>query len=380
MKILKIIYEFYPNQPGGAEISALEIARRLVQQGHQVTVLTARKNGLKSHETHEGIVIHRVWMAPSMLLSQICFLMLAVIRAWVLHRNHSFDIMHCYLILPAGMIGSFVAPITGIPFVLTIQGADVSKYERIRFLHQLVKRALKKANIITVLSTFLQRQAEEQGVPAEKIRVIPNGIDVRQFRTDGKTNINTRNEITPVQFIAVCTLRRVKRVDILIQSFHRATHASMRSMKLVIVGDGPEREHLMALCEALEIEANVEFTGALPYSQVAARMKTADVFVLSSEFEGMANVVVEAIACGLPVITTDCGGPADFITHCVNGLVVPVSDIPAMADAIRCMAEDDALRQTLTAYSQTQFQHDTYDWSNIANRYVTVYEQIMEQK
>lgn len=108
---------------------------------------------------------------------------------------------------------------------------------------------------------------------------------------------------------------------------------------LTIIGDGPERQRLLYTIQDLGLQECVELCGHLPPEEVRQRLQAADVFVLASLSEGISNAVLEAMACGLPVITTDAGGMTEAITNDVEGLVVPPRDVEAMVNALRCLWE-----------------------------------------
>jgi glycosyltransferase involved in cell wall biosynthesis len=161
-----------------------------------------------------------------------------------------------------------------------------------------------------------------------------------------------------------------KGFDDLLKAF-RIVRDKMKS-RLIIIGDGEEHNNLQNLSYSLSLEDDVTLTGYLdnPYEILSS----ADVFVLSSRWEGFGNVIIEAMACGVPVISTDCPyGPNEIITHGVNGLLVPVGDVQAMAEAIVTLLRDRALRTSLAEAGRKRAQDFSVD------KMVAEYEKVFER-
>ena len=380
MKILKIIFDFYPNF-GGAEISALEISKQLIKSGHQVYVVTSKKGKQKSYEKLFGIHIIRIPILPTIYLSQISFIIGGICKIIYLKKIIQFDLVHCYLIVPSGIIGVISKYVTKLPFLLTIQGGDISKYSNILLLNKLIKYALINSDVITVLSTFLKSETKKHGIPDGKIKLIPNGIDKKMLsKADGHVIKRAYNLNEAIHFITACSLRKVKGLDNLINAFHLATQKSKKPIKLMIIGDGPEETNLKKLVQHLKIEDKVIFSGKVIYNKVAEYMKAANIFVLSSLYEGMGNVILEAMSCGLPIITTDCGGPLDYVKNNYNGLVVPVNDIEKMKDAMIKLIENEDLRGTFSERNLKLTDKIVFDWSIIEEQYMSMYSKIIQKK
>jgi len=128
--------------------------------------------------------------------------------------------------------------------------------------------------------------------------------------------------------------------------------------RLEIIGDGPDRDRVVYSAHDLEIEDHVQFSGALPPTQVRDRLQQADVFALSSLSEGISNAVLEAMSCGLPIVTTDCGGMREAVTDGVEGFVTPTRDPRAIAAALCKLAASHELRHSMGAAARLRIERE----------------------
>jgi len=149
-------------------------------------------------------------------------------------------------------------------------------------------------------------------------------------------------------------------------------HEEMPDARLILVGDGEERERLAALSIQLGIQKDVQFIGQVPYEMVKTFMQQADVFVLPSLSEGFPNVILEAMACGLPIIASRVGGIPDIITNDINGYLVEVKDTNDMANKIMLLLSDDTLRKKISDNNRHLVKK--YTWENVIFELEKIYE------
>ena len=214
------------------------------------------------------------------------------------------------------------------------------------------------------------------GGSSKRIQVIGNGIDLLNIRAYRSARDNPPGRDRRFRIITTCRLNAQKDVATLILAIHRLKERGV-SASLEIIGDGEERSMLESLTQQLGITDRVLFHGALrsPY----LKMAEADLFVLSSFFEGFGNVLIEAMALGLPVISTDCpSGPSEIIQHHENGLLVPMQDPEALASAIVLLIEEPALRARLI--EQADLRLERHDASHMTAAYQTLIETWVKQR
>jgi glycosyltransferase involved in cell wall biosynthesis len=212
---------------------------------------------------------------------------------------------------------------------------------------------------------------------------LSNGVDVQRFRPLGPDERlvlrKTRSDelypldLSPESLVAIyaCRMVPIKRIDVLLRAWARLVDRETgRDLVLVLVGDGPERRPLGLLSRELGIASSVRFVGQSEY--ISDWLNSADLFVRSSSSEGLSNALLEAMACGLPVVATAVGGAPEVIEDGVNGLLVPAGDDIALARALMRLVDDvelavrlgKAARQTILA---------SYSMEAVVDRYIDLY-------
>ena len=235
------------------------------------------------------------------------------------------------------------------PFVVITEHSHITislKYKRMKKLRTLlVKKLYSQAYKIVLVSKGIAADLiKNYGIAQQKIQVICNGVDLKNIEQAIKeSNISGIDENTPT-IVACGRLTCQKNYPLLLQSF--AEVQNQINSKILILGQGEERYSLEQLAHKLGIQEKVFFLGFQknPFKYIAK----SDIFVLSSSWEGFGNVIIEAMACGVPVISTRCpSGPDEIITEGVNGLLVPVGDVDALTNAILRLLKDKPLRKRL---------------------------------
>lgn len=342
MKILVVL----PNlNGGGAQRMALDLAQRLQSSGDDVAICAAGSTGgfrgavgsLKLYEQE----------ARLRLASIVPFV--ALLRRAI--RDHEPDVTIVHL-LPLSLLVLLIRRLRLIRGRLVVvahshlsaqeQSEGVSALRR-RWRSLAISRLYASADAVVGVSTAVADDIANRLKDASSVVAIPNGIDVERVRSLAAERTAASDFVIlagPPVLVAVGRLVALKGFDVLIEAF-ACVHAreAWATAELVILGDGPERAALEAQAGRLGVSGAVHFLGfvANPW----AAMAQADVFVLSSRYEGFGLVVAEAITCGLPVVSTDCeSGPADILKGDPRARLVPVDDPAAMADAVCAVLSD----------------------------------------
>jgi N-acetylgalactosamine-N,N'-diacetylbacillosaminyl-diphospho-undecaprenol 4-alpha-N-acetylgalactosaminyltransferase len=207
-------------------------------------------------------------------------------------------------------------------------------------------------SIIAVSYGVKRDLIENFNIPEEKVSVIYNPYDIDDIKIKSQEEVKHKwlNNQEYQTIITVGHLEKPKNYTLLIKAYKKAIE-ELPNARLIIIGEGSELKRLTNLVSIFDLTNKIDFTGKLknPFSYISR----ADLFVLSSDTEGFPNVLVEAMICGCPVISTDCpSGPNEIIEHGKNGILVPTADEKAMSEAIISLIQDNELRNSLIAYAK----------------------------
>lgn len=402
--LILLNYE-YPPLGGGAAGATAAMAAETARDGVPTIVVTSAFAGMPRREiTPDGVEIIRI---PTLrrradrsgvaemlvfLASSLFFLPLIVGRAIAAGRRPRGIV--AFFGVPCGPAAWLVKALFGVPYVVSLRGGDVPgfQYEGIGLYHRLAGPAIgflwRRAVAVVANSDGLADLAR-RFAPDLSIDVVPNGVDADRFspvppalsdenrphesgpredasRKDASgAGAGGSNEKPPLRLIVVGRLVRQKGVDVILRAMARMTAPST----LTVVGDGPARAELTAQAAAAGLAGRTVFTGWLPRAALPDAYRAADVMVFPSRDEGMPNVVLEAMASGLPVAGTDIPGTREAVVHGETGFLAAVDDVAAIADALDGLAADPARRSAMAAAARARAVRE-YSWRTTARRYV----------
>lgn len=262
---------------------------------------------------------------------------------------------------PDGYAASLVARWERLPFTVTMRGTE-PRHARDAALRKRLVAGLKSASRVFAVSASLKRLAIELGIPDAAVRVVGNGVDSSRFRPLANDEARRELGIADEAHVLVTVGGLVER-----KGFHRVIAClpllldEFPDLHYLVVGSsGPEGDYSAVLRKQvaeLGLEQHVHFLGALPPEAVGRAIASADVMVLATSNEGWANVLLEALACAVPVVATDVGGNAEVICRAELGTIVPFGDHDALLRAIR-----DALQRNWDRSKIRQYAEEN-DWS-----------------
>lgn len=262
------------------------------------------------------------------------------------------DIIHAHNSIFGGLIGQYIKRKYGVPYVLTEHSSAFARGLVSSAMVVRLQSVFRQAGAVTCVSTPFSRElAQICPVP---VSVLPNMVD--PLFTHGEM---ARRNDEQFHWLSVASLDSNKNHELALRAFAAAFRR--QSARFTIVGDGPLRAQLAELCVSLGINEQVSFLGQLPRDAVREAMARADCLVLSSNYETFGVVLIEALACGLPVVATRCGGPDDIV-RASNGILVDVGDCGQLVSAMRQMAEthekypkEQLRREALERYGERSF-------------------------
>ena len=215
----------------------------------------------------------------------------------------------------------------------------------------------------------------EMNIPNDKVTVIPNGVDLGLFRIMEKKKVRARLGIPdgkPV-FVTVCSLDKVKGINFLIDALKIMRDRTTIQPLLYVIGDGPLKKSLFSQAKSLGIAETVFFLGEEPYEHIPFWMNATDVFCLPSLREGYPNSVIEALACGVPVVASDVGGIPEIINE-RNGRIAKASDPISLCDQLLFCLKASWNRVSIRGSVEN------YTWQDCAEKYISCYTSTIERK
>ncbi len=375
-RILLINYE-YPPIGGGGGNNTRHVARALAHMGHAPYVLTAACGDLPRTEVVDGVTIVRIaalrrrpdrCTVPEM----VAFMIAAMLAAPGYARQWRIDAALVYFGLPGGPVGWMLKRTRRIPYVISMQGGDVPGfvYPGLAIYHTLTGGLLRylwrDASAVIGLCRDLSERAARHA-PGQKFGVIHPGADVR--------GIAAKTDYAPhdaVELVFVGRLVEQKGLDILFESL--ATIDPQLQWRLTLVGDGPEKPALTAQASRLGILERISFRGWVKKEEIGAVYRAGDVFVLPSRDEGFANVLLEAMAAGLPIMGTYVTGTDEAVIDGKTGFIVQPGDVPALAAALIKLITDAPLRESMGRAARARAEAH-FDWHMIAEKWIAVLEE-----
>lgn len=374
MKILIISHEFPPVGGGGAN-ACMNLSREFVRMGHEVTIVTAGFRNLPSYENADGVVIHRVKCRRARAEHCSFFEMFDyIVKAWKavkkLARENRYDICQVFFGVPSGVLGIRLKRKYRLPYVIRFGGGDIKGFQErfdkvFFFISPFVKKIWGAADALVANSKGLKELAEQFDA-RKAIEVIPNGVNVENFYPAEQAS-----ESASFRILFVSRLLKRKGLQHIIPGLMDLKKACAKDVSLTIVGDGPYREELERLVNQNGCRKLVSFEGQKEKSELLPYYQNADVLILPSAKEGMPNVVLEAMACGLPIIMTPCQGSEELIHE--NGYVCAAEKFN---ERLCELAENPALRERLGKNSRRLAEH-AFTWESVAGQYIAIYKKII---
>jgi teichuronic acid biosynthesis glycosyltransferase TuaC len=283
-------------------------------------------------------------------------------------KHKKIDLINSHWVFPDGVAAALVSKRLCKPIVLTALGCDINLYSTMMLRKIQISRALKMANYVTVVSSNLKDTIMAMDTPEKKVKVIANGVDLNLFRVMEKMEVRIKLEI-PIDrpiLLTVGSQDEVKGTKYLIEAFSMVLKRIQTPPLLICIGEGPLRTSLVTQTKNLDIADNVLFIDKRPHDEIPLWMNAADVFCLPSLREGNPNVVIEALACGIPVVASNVGSIPNTI-NASNGSVSDVKDAESLSqELLFCLDK---------RWDQTKIRSSVagYSWEDCANKYYQTY-------
>lgn len=355
MRILRVAQKLYPETKGGGAYHVHALSRDQAAMGHDVTVLTIQREGQPRRDERDGYTILRQPATVSPPGNEV-----SVGIARRLWATEDVDVVHAHSHLyAASNLAAIRRHFDETPLALTNHGLRSQTAPRRVFewyLRTVGRWTLDAADIVFTYTDIEREKLRELGVSTD-VAVVPNGIDVERFALEGE--VSERITGSPA-LLFVGRLVAGKRPRDAIEAFEPVV-ADHPHARLSLVGTGSQRADLEARVAGTGLEGHVDFLGHVPYEAMPALYRAADLFVLPSETEGVPRSVLEALATGTPVVTTELAQLGALHEH--GGVGVPVGDVDALADVLKTLLADDARRKQL-GRSGRKYVQTHHDWTD----------------
>ena len=362
MRVAIVVKEFPPDSIGGLQTQTKRMATALAESNEAPEVLLFTKRYGRHDDSALPFEVKRIpQLGVSPFISDLTFIMGCFFA--LLWHSRRIDYLQCMTIYPIGFLGLMVNRVTGIPYFAWIRGNDFYQMREVRWKRWMISQVLFDTRVL-VQSPEIEDDVREYFPDIEPdIGVLGNGVDVPDDPTIPRENV--------VLFVG--RLAPKKGVEYLIQAM---TNVSQHA-QLCIVGDGHERSNLESLAASLDV--SVDFVGEVPPAEVREYYLRAGLLVLPSvEGEGMPNVVLEAMALGIPVVTTRSGGLPSVIDDEQTGFLVPMGDAESLAETIDRLLDDTELREQVGKNARSSIESER-SWDAIVTNLCDEYSRLGNQ-
>lgn len=325
-------------------------------------------------EARHGLIVHhpRYLHIPKVGMNAAPRLMFNSVRAMigqVIDEHGPFDLIDAHYFYPDGVAAAHLAQTFNLPFTVTARGTDLNLIPRYASPRaQILWAAARASGIITVagaLKDALEAMAPE-GVTLPQVRVLRNGVDLKAFYPADRDPIRLKFGLTRPTLLSVGHLIERKGHHLVIKALE-----SLDNVDLLIAGDGPERRALERLTDQLGLGDRVKFLGVLPHENLFEYYCAADALVLASSREGWPNVLLEAMACGTPVVATNVWGSGEVVGAPEAGVVVDERSAEALANAARALLAD------LPDRAKTRTYAEAFSWDETSQGQIELFGEII---
>jgi glycogen synthase len=387
LRVLMLSWEFPPRVVGGLARHVHDLTVALADNGVEIDVITTAENGTREFETMHGVDIYRVrpyHLVPRDFISGILQLNAAMLEKVMelLRRGERYDLVHAHDWLVA-FAARAVKYAERIPLVATIHATE---YGRNRGLHNDEQRYISdvewwltyEAWNVICCSRYMQNELQRVfQLPVDKISMVPNGVDPRQFRA-GRNDPVIRSRYAGKNEKIVFFVGRLvqeKGVNVLLDAVPRIL-SSVPSTKFIIAGKGPVLEHLRAQARNLGVEHHVHFTGYIDDVARNSLYNASSVAVFPSLYEPFGIVALEAMAARVPVVVSDTGGLSEIVEHGVDGLKCYAGNAISLADQVVAVLNDSSFAGRLAAGAYKKV-NTLYSWQEIARQTMNIYHDVL---
>lgn len=363
---------------GGSGVVATELGIALSKKGHKVHFITYKRPA-RLTPFQENVFYHEVSSYSYPLFEFKPYETALASKMVDVSLYEDLDILHVHYAIPHAAVAFMAQQILAtkgkkIPIVTTLHGTDITLVGNNPAFSPVVEFSINNSNGVTAVSSHLKDQTFSSFEISNEIQVIYNFIDFNRFNKLDKSHFKKAIAPNGEKIIAhTSNFRKVKRVKDAILAFEKIRKEI--PSKLLLIGDGPERDNLEKLCRELNLENDTLFLGK--QTAVEELLAVSDLFILPSSNESFGLAALEAMACGVPVISSNAGGLPELNLDGKTGFTCAIGDVNALAEkSIYVLSDADRYK----SFSENAYAHaKTFDISNILPKYEAYYQSVIDE-
>jgi len=320
------------------------------------------------HEVRHGIEVShpRYPVLPKVGMSVAPLLLAQAVKPAIrrmLDEGYDFDLIDAHYFYPDGVAAAMLARAFGKPLVITARGSDITLFPQYALPRRQILWAARRADAVITVCNALRDEVVAMGIDADRVVSLRNGVDLQLFRP-------TERKANPMfTLLAVGHLVPVKAQDLIIGAL-----TLLPDVRLVLAGDGPDRAKLENLARELKVSDRVSFLGAVPQAQLRAHYGAADALVLSSSREGWANVLLEAMACGTPVVASRVYGTPEVVASPEAGVLMRERSYQGVADAVTLLRANYPDRAATRRYAER------FSWDDTTEGQIRLFDEVLARR
>ncbi|HEX2899445.1 MAG TPA: N-acetyl-alpha-D-glucosaminyl L-malate synthase BshA [Bacteroidia bacterium] len=375
MKIGIVCYPTY----GGSGVLATELGKSLAARGHSIHFITYNRPIRLGHFV-QNVLFHEVRLSDYPLFEYPPYESALTSTMVDVGRYQNLDLFHVHYAIPhasaAVMARNILADMgRRVPVITTLHGTDITLVGKEKSFEPVVAYSINQSDGVTAVSDYLRQATLDTFPIRNEIKVIPNFVDTNRFQRQDKEHF--RRLVAPNNeklIIHTSNFRKVKRVEDVIKTFE-IVHKQVPS-KLLMVGDGPERSNAESLCRELHLCDDVVFLGN--QNPVEELYSIGDLFLMPSASESFGLSALEAMACGIPCVTSNAGGLPEVIIDGVTGYACAVGDVESMAvRAVEILSDAERWK----SFSTQSISHAAgFDIEKVVPLYENYYQQVLTRQ
>lgn len=374
MKIGIVLYPTY----GGSGVVATELGKALAVKGHQIHFITYSQP-VRLGSFRENIFYHEVAVSNYPLFEYQPYETELASKMVDVVKHEKLDVLHVHYAIPHASAALMAQQILAsqnihIPFITTLHGTDITLVGRDKSFEPVITFCINKSNAVTAVSESLKEDTLSHFGTTRNIEVIPNFIQIHE--TINQVDLTERRKYAKDEEPILChvsNFRKVKRVEDVVHIFDRVNKEI--PSRLLLIGDGPERYNVERLCRELGTCSRVFTVGKI--RDAANLIKLSDVFLLPSETESFGLAALEAMAEGVPVISSNTGGIPEVNKQGYSGYLSDVGDVDEMAENCLKLLRD---KDELAKFKNQAFeQAKKFDLQKVLHQYEDLYTKVVEE-